>query len=65
MPSKQIKIDSDLHQKVKEFVDNTSRYSNYKSFYEDSVRRRLDEERSRDVENLKEQMKELMEDLEE
>jgi len=58
MASKQIKIDGDLHDKVKDFVDNSSRYSSYKSFYEDAVRRRLDEEET-DIEELEKQLQNL------
>jgi len=63
MSSKQIKIDSDLHNSVKEFVDNSSRYSSYKSFYEDAVRRRLDEEQNKDIEKLQEKMKKYINNL--
>jgi len=62
MTSKQIKIDSDLHSKVKDFVDNSSRYSSYKSFYEDAVRRRLDEEET-DIEELEKQLQKLKQRL--
>lgn len=45
MASRQIKIDEGLHEKVKEFVNNSERFSSYKSFYEDAVREKLDKEK--------------------
>jgi len=62
MPSKQIKIESDLHDEVKEFVNNSSRYSSYKSFYEDAVRRTLDEEKEKDtdIDEIKKKLETLM-----
>lgn len=62
MASKQIKIDSDLHKKVKKFVDDSSRYSSYKSFYEDAVRRRLDQENT-EMETLKKEINQLKKEL--
>jgi hypothetical protein len=39
---KQIKINENLHEEVKEFVDSdTSDYSSYKSFYEEATREHL------------------------
>jgi Arc/MetJ-type ribon-helix-helix transcriptional regulator len=62
MASKQIKIEKTMHEKVKDFVDKSSRYSSYKSFYEDAVRRTLDEEK-KNVEELEQEINKLKEKL--
>ena len=41
-------MDEGIHAKVKEFVDNSDRFSSYKSFYEDAVREKLEAERNQD-----------------
>lgn len=46
MGSEQVKIDENLHEEVKKFVDKESKYSSYKSFYEEAVRTHLKEAKS-------------------
>lgn len=56
MSSTQVKILKSLHEEVKDLVDNSDRYSSYKSFYEDAVREKIDKEKNleydKDIEEI-------------
>jgi len=65
---KQIKINENLHQEVKDYVDSdASDYSSYKSFYEQATRQHLKQEKDTGVdevsrEAIREIVKEELED---
>jgi len=65
---KQIKINENLHQEVKDYVDSdASDYSSYKSFYEQATREHLKREKGNNLdevsrEAIREIVKEELED---
>lgn len=65
---KQIKINANLHQQVKDFVNSEeSDYSSYKSFYEQATRKHLKREKKSDIDEasrqaIREIVKEELED---
>jgi len=65
MASVPIKMDEGIHRKVKEFVDNSDRFSNYKSFYEDAVREKLEAEKNREFRERNQLSKEEIEAVKE
>lgn len=64
MASIQVKIERGVHEEVKEFVDQSEKYSGYKAFYEEAARRELERHKkpseNRDLEEIKEM---IIEDL--
>jgi len=58
---RQVKINKNLHEEVKEFVNSESTYSSYKSFYEEAVRTHL----RRNKEQLSEEQREAIEKVKE